>query len=174
MTDTSPDLPGLPRLPRVSRGIARVIPTTGFGRGGLGLPVLTAGEEQPRNYPPRPPDFDGTEAEHAIFWAHQVLGRGEEGELWAFKTPLLGDVSIIGFVSDFAEYEERVAIDVVDVDAPSEQLAMTRAVSIIRRSVLVRFAYQYVVIESEDALENPVAVLSDALIGVDHSRFGVG
>jgi hypothetical protein len=169
--DTSPDLPGLPRLPRVSRGIARVIPTTGFGRGGLGLPVLTAGEEQPRNYPPVPDGFDGSPEEWAVWWAHGVLGRGEEGELWSFKTPLLGDISVTGFAADFSEYEERVAIDVVNINASEEQQAGTRAAAIIRRAVLARFAYQYIVIESEDALEDPVAMLQDALIGIDHSRF---
>ena len=109
-------------------------------------------------------------AEWAIWFAHTILGRGEEGELWSFKTPLFGDVSITGFQRDFAEFEERVAIDVVDIDAPAEQQAMTRAAAIIRRAVLARFGYQYVVIESASAEENPVAMLQDALIGIDHSR----
>ena len=83
-------------------------------------------------------------------------------------------MSVTGFSADFSEFEERVAIDVVDIDAPAEQQAMTRAAAIIRRAVLARFGYQYVVIESASAEENPVAMLQDALIGIDHSRFGSG
>lgn len=171
--DVSPDLPGLPRLPRTARGIARIQPPS-LGRARLGLPVLTEGEEPARAYGEKPADFDGTTEEFAIYWAHQVLGRGDEGTLWSYKTPLFGDVSVTGFSADFSEFEERVAIDVVDIDAPAEQQAMTRAAAIIRRAVLARFGYQYVVIESASAEENPVAMLQDALIGIDHSRFGAG
>ena len=76
--DVSPDLPKLPRLPRTARGIARIQPPS-LGRARLGLPVLTEGEQPARAYPPVPDSFDGTTEEWAVYWAHQVLGRGDEG-----------------------------------------------------------------------------------------------
>jgi hypothetical protein len=168
--DTSPDLPGLPRLPRVSRGIARVQPPTGLGRGGLGLPVLTGTGDEPRAFPDPPSDFDGADFEWPIYWAATVL-KGEPGNDWFWKIPVFGDVSILGFVPDAFFTEERVAIDVVDISAPDEQLAVTRATATIRRAIMARFQATYIVIDSASALETPVDMLSDALIGIDHSQF---
>jgi hypothetical protein len=165
-------LPALPRLPGTERGVARVHGPPIVARGRLGLPSLAGVEAAVRAFPDPPPDFDGTDSEWAIYFAHRVLGRGEEGEeIWDYKTPLFGSPAIVGFVPDFSEYEERVAIDVVDIGAAEEQLATVRVNAILRRAILSRFTYQYIIIESDDAEEDPVALLSEALLGIDHSRF---
>jgi hypothetical protein len=99
-----------------------------------------------------------------VWWAHSVLGRGPEGQgIWAYRRPLFGSVSVLGWVPDFSEYDLDLAIDVVDVADVGPNY---RALAVIKAAQLARSNMRYIVIEATDALTNPVAALRLALAGV--------
>lgn len=122
-----------------------------------------------RGYPPPPDTWQDGEAEWAVYWAHQPLGRGPVGQTWFYRTPYGGSFGVAGFVPDFLEVDVDIVIDVFGRVEQAE--ADPRATIALRTAILAHLGAVYVVIDEERALDDPIAVLRRALIGLPSSVY---
>lgn len=174
MPPISTNLPGLPRLDRGSSKLPRLPGMAGprlpslQPRNTLGVPTLAQSDKSAPWLSP-PAGWNGSPAEWAIYWAHERANpaRGPEGEEWRFQSPLFGNFAIAGFVPDFSEYDVHVTIDVNEEDI---DIGIQRYRAAILQSFNPPFAH--IIIDEEDALNNPVYYLNEALAGRTHSRLG--
>lgn len=168
----SDSLPGLPRLDRGSARLPR-LPGLAGPRSAAVVIRVPPGIRPPqvalRAWEKPPDDWAGSVPEWAIYWAHEYATpkRGEEGGDWVFQGLLFGQFLPAGFVPDFIEYDLRVTININEegTDLGIEQY---------RAAILsaLRPPYTHVIIDSEDALENPIFYLNEALVGHSHSVAG--
>ena len=134
-------------------------------------PALPRTDEKERNRPwLKPPGWwDGSIPEWAIFWAHDHVERetGVYQEDWFFQAPLFGDIWRIGFVPDFIELPSFVTININEEEVP-------QSIERMRALILsgLRQPFTHVIIDAEDATQNPIYHLEEALQGISHSKFG--
>ncbi len=167
----------LPGMPRLDRGSARLPKLPGIAgpkqasqrpRQDPALPTIG---EQDKNRPWLSPPgwWTGSIPEWAIFWAHDHVDVevGVYQEDWFYQTPLFGDIWRIGFIPDFINIIHHVTIDINEEE-------VTQDIERLRAMILsgLREPFVHVIIDAEDATENPIYYLEQALQGIGHSRFG--
>lgn len=139
------------RIPR-SSGVRQFSPLT--------LPGLAGAPKPGTPWSTPPADFRGSPGEWAIYWAHLAMRLGEEGSLWRFQPGFF--LQIARFIPDFAELDVRVTINVRNVGPVTPKEAREIHNEILRWAVASGAGYQHTVILSNDALENPVKMLTMA------------
>jgi hypothetical protein len=162
--DTIPNLTRGPRGARQGELRIRHGPRNP-GRGSWGPAIQPVG----RPFPDPPAGWQDGPAAWGVWWAHKRLGRGPEGLLWGYRVPFGGHISILGFVSDFTEYDLDILIEVYS--ATDRTGGDPRALILLRTVVARRLGQTYVVIDTEDALTDPTAALRLALAGVSRSQY---
>lgn len=168
----SDSLPGLPRLDRGSVQLPRLPGLAGPRSSAVQIrvaPEFKAADVGRRAWETPPLDWDGSKAEWAIYWAHKyaVPVRGEEGGDWVFQGLLFGQFLPAGFVPDFIEYDLKVTID---IDEGEVEPGIERFRATILRAL--RPPYTHVIIDMDDALNNPIFYLNEALAGRSYSVIG--
>jgi len=156
-------MPALKRLP------------SGPRKGSLRQPEISPAVLPPRlripaplpekRWPDPPAGWPASEAEWRIYWAHAPLGRGPEGGVWFFQSPIL--LGRTGFVPDFIEEDLAISIDVID---ERDGLAETQAIHVLREVIMQAAGYRHVAVDAALALANPIASLREALNGQSVGR----
>jgi hypothetical protein len=124
-----------------------------------------------RLYPPKPPDFEGSEAEWAVNWA--LIRRGADFQFQ--QSFWYGRLQVGGSVADFSVYAPvRVIIRVQGVHwhygLGSTKIEDDR----LGKAKYMADGFSVVDIDENDALENPLYYVDEAFRGNDHSKTARG
>jgi hypothetical protein len=113
----------------------------------------TAPDTQPWRQVPL--EWRGSPAEWAIYWAHQPLRLGREGEgVWRYQPGYL--LRVAGFIPDFIEEDVRVALNVRNTGGDQAREAGEIAHEALRSSIVASLGYRLAVIGDDQALADPV------------------
>ena len=142
------------------------------GRGGY-VPIKTGrrqgSQTNAQPFPDPPPTFKGTLPEWAVYWAFNTIGM-KEGQ--AFEYLYYTPATPNGV--DFYVYDSNLIIEIFGLYW-HYQLGGFKIQSDLERQVrLEGMGYEYVVIDEDDAIKNPIYYVREALAGRDHSRLARG
>lgn len=142
-------------------------------RGPVGLQHSLAARFE--RYPFPPGWWRGSLPEWILFWAHTKIGL-EHGVDFTYQAPFEGGrIQFGGLVLDFLENTVPIAINV-----NGKFWHYFRGIRGIMRDQQARYAlagygYRLVFIDDDQLLRgDPVAILKEALLGIDRSVLGVG
>jgi very-short-patch-repair endonuclease len=142
------------------------------GRGGY-VPIRTGrragGQVNTQPFPDPPLTWTGTLPEWAIYWAFTALGMKEhEAFEYQYYTPATPNGV------DFFYYDQNLVIEIYGIYWHYMQGGFKRESDLEREFRLEALGYEYVVIDEDDAIANPIYFLREALAGRDHSRLARG
>lgn len=144
-----------------------------FQRGPRALIAAQAAQAAPvRPWQRLPADWTGSAPEFAVDWALRQLGylRGLDYE---YQGSFLGGHRLKGgVVPDFVVYAPQIIIQVQGEYVHYEKGARQQADDQAARQLYGQYGYTAIGIDAEPALRDPVALVKDALNGIDRSQTG--
>lgn len=137
-------------------------------RGPKGLQRATGEFEHHTTVPAAPPNWQGSEPEWGVYWAHTQLGL-QEGLDFSYQASAIGGRQEFGgLVLDFVELDIPIAINVQGTFFHYRSTPKILADQVAKNTVAA-MGITLIFIDEQAALTDPIPYVKDARNGIDRS-----
>lgn len=122
----------------------------------------------------KPPTFSGTLPEWQCYWALMRLGQ-KPGVDFVYQAPWFGGrLTKGGQVADFVLLRLHLILQVQGVFWHYQRGRWKTAIDVVQRAQMQGRGYRVISLDADALAADPIALVRDALRGIDHSRAARG